>query len=149
MGGLFFAILVPLSTLIATLVIRWIVNRPDPGDGHPVSPEDLNREKPEVTVVDISYEYLDPVLESIEDTIDWGISPSQRESLVERIDKLVQEGVTSAIFPIQYMSVTSDLLMHFMRIDQDIVRCRFEGTPVIVGKVKSLLTKVPLKTQVF
>lgn len=145
MGGVLLGFVIAFSGLLATLIVRWMADRPEPADRIPISPEELKREKPDEVCVDISYEYLDPVLESIEDTLDWGFSESQRTSLVQRIVKLHRETVTSAIFPIQYNDVPSDLLMQFMRVDRDVVRCRFQGNFVLLAKVRELLAKTPQK----
>ena len=148
MGGVILGLLISVSCLVGTLVVRWLTNRPEPSDGIPITPEELQREKPDYVCVDISYEYLDPLLESIEDTVDWGFTEAQRISLVQRIVKLQRHSTTSAIFPVQYNDVASDLLMQFMRVDRDVVRCKFQCEPVLVAKLRELLSKTP-QVQVF
>lgn len=148
MTGLFLIIIIPVASLIATLAVRWIANRPEPQDLTPITPEELYREKPAIFVADVSYEYIDILLESIEDTLDSGFSESQRELLVQRLTALAGERITYAVYPVQFLGQSSDLLMHFMRFDEDTVRCRFEATPLVINRVKTLISRLPHKAAV-
>jgi len=138
-----FLLVVPISAAVSALVVRWMLNRPERYAGSPVTSEELHRERPDSLVVDVTYEYLAPVLEQVEHTVDWGFSSAQRESLERRVGDLRLLDIASAIFPVRHEARASDLLMHFMRMDEDVVRCRFEGTPALVARIRLLLAGVP------
>lgn len=144
MGGILIGLmLIPVSMLIAGVVVRWMVNRPEPNDGRPVSAEDLYREKPESMVLDLSDEYLDAFLESVEDCVDFGFNARQRESLADRVANLGPGQVTYAMFPIQYAGTSSDLIMHFLRLEPDLIKCRFDAAPRIMHKIRRLADGLP------
>jgi hypothetical protein len=142
----FLIIVIPIGA-IAYLVFRvflnWQANRPNSGDGIPVSPEELNREKPESIIADISYDYLDPLLERIEHATDWGFNSNQRAALILRANSLFPGHTTYAIFPVQYDAAPTDLLIHFGRINHEMITCRFQGSSAIVKRIKSFLEDIP------
>lgn len=139
---LFLPLIGGIILLVATFVVRWRVDRADAGDGVPVSDEELNREKPSSFVVDIPFDYLAPLLERIEHAIDSGFSENQRASLFLRINSLFPGGMTYAIFPVRYDSQTTDILMHFGRIDQLHVRCRFESNAPLTARIEGFVRDI-------
>jgi hypothetical protein len=142
-AGLFFVLAIPLISALALLILRGMMDRNGIEETTPVTAEELQREKPEFFVADLSLEYADPFLENIEDLLDHGFSEEQRLKLMERINRLHPLTVTEAIYPVQFLGASADLLIHFLRLDNAMVRCRMESSPVIIGKIKALLAQFP------
>jgi hypothetical protein len=143
---LFLPFIFGIVVLITIFYLRWRVERADPDDGLPVSEVDLNREKPSSLVVDISFDILEPLLEKIEYAIDSGFSESQRSTLLLRVSSLLPGSVTSAIFPVRYDAESTDILMHFGRVDLNLLRCRFQSNAALISRIKGFLRDISSST---
>lgn len=139
---LFLPLIGGIIVLVANFYIRWRVERADVGDGLPVSEEDLNREKPSSFVVDISFDVLEPLLEKIEYAIDSGFSESQRSALILRVNSLLPGSATYAIFPVRYDAESTDILMHFGRIDLQSLTCRFQSNARLISRIEGFLRDI-------
>ncbi len=133
------------ASFIGTLIVRWLANRPEAPDMTPITDEELYREKPEHVMADFSYEYIDPLLESVEVAVDGGFTERQRQSLATRVNHLDVRQITYAIYPVQYRGACNDLLMHFVRLDDDHFRCRLEANAPVIDKMKELVARLPRK----
>jgi hypothetical protein len=139
-------IILPIGA-IAYLVFRlchyWQLNRPEPGSDIAISSEELNREKPASTIADISYDHLDLLLERIEHAVNWGFKENQRNLLILRTNSLFPRQMISAKFPVRYDTESTDALMQFIRINYEVIRCRFEASKKLVIRIDSFLEDIP------
>ena len=129
-------------TLAVVFFLRWRMNRLDYSGQSPVSEEELEREKPASVFADVALDYLEELLGQIEYAVDWGFSEEQKESLFLRVNGLFPGMMTYAMFPVRYNVESTDVLMHFGRIDGSMLKCRFESNAALISRIGKILREL-------
>lgn len=145
MAGFILLIFVATAVASARLLVLYLVNRPDPSAGQPVDIEDLRRSQPNGVQAEISYEYLPPLLSNVQGQLDRGLTDAQRDALVQRVNRLAPLQVTYGLYSVVHAGTPTDLTVVFLRIDEDFVRCRFQGPPALINAIRSSLRRIPSK----
>lgn len=137
---------IPLSGLLGYFWLRWLIERPPP----PIKVADPDAEfidsDPEpqsATHVDLSYEYVGPLLEQLQRLLSGGFSDKQLQVLHERLQRLRRGESTYAFYPVVQDGMASDLLITFIRLEEDCLRCEIQGSQPLIFEIEDITASLP------
>ncbi len=143
---LFWLFFIPFSGLVGYLWLRWLIERP-PAPIPVTDPDaefiDSDPEPQSATHADLSYEYVGPFLEQLQKLVSGGFSDKQLLVLLERLQRLRQGESTYGFYPVVQDGMASDLLITFIRLEEDCLRCEVQGSQPLIFEIEDVTAGLP------
>ena len=122
-AGLVATILFAAGMAAASILVRWLVNRPEQHIEY--TPEEIQREmdaafldRDTIRVTGLT-EYAPLVLSSMSSVVDTGFDQKQRDSIIFRLENQSSCYGRSAVYPVEVEGVASDIDFQWLRDQSD------------------------------
>ena len=91
-------------------------------------------------------EYLPFLIESIRETIDRGLSETQVQTLLVRIDHHRPGDIRNAVFPVECEGISSDLNFVWVRDSADRITIEITAIPRVIRALRRFRKSIPVST---